>query len=98
MAARSALESEGFRNVENIKLGGRYPDMVRTNLKGGIDYAEVGQMLESNVPESRERLKLIDEILALKKNDTITFFDKNNIQNRITYRAGDLEKLLMQDH
>ncbi|MBO1346694.1 MAG: hypothetical protein EBE86_004530 [Hormoscilla sp. GUM202] len=38
VAARQALASEGFQNVENVELGGRYPDMVRY-ADGRIDCA-----------------------------------------------------------
>jgi len=59
VAARQALASEGFQNVENVELGGRYPDMVRY-ADGRIDYLEVGEMLQSGMPSARERTKLAD--------------------------------------
>lgn len=89
VAARQALINEGFQNVENVELGGRYPDMVRYNANGSIDYVEVGEMLQNGMPEARERIKIAEEILALGENDTVTFVDKMDITRRITYRPGD---------
>lgn len=89
VAARQALEAEGFQNVENVELGGRYPDLVRYNPDGSIDYAEVGEMLQNGMPQARERAKLANEISALGENDTVTFVDKMDITRRITYRRGD---------
>lgn len=89
VAARQALASEGFQNVENVELGGRYPDMVRYNADGSTDYLEVGEMLQNGMPEARERVKIADEILSLGENDTVTFVSKMNITRRITYRMGD---------
>lgn len=89
VAARQALSSEGFQNVENVELGGRYPDLVRYNPDGSIDYAEVGEMLQNGMPQARERAKLANEISALGENDTVTFVDKMDITRRITYRRGD---------
>ncbi len=89
VAARQALEAEGFQNVENVELGGRYPDLVRYNPDGSIDYAEVGEMLQNGMPQARERAKLKSEISALGENDTVTFVDKMDITRRITYRRGD---------
>ncbi|WP_017720734.1 hypothetical protein [Kamptonema formosum] len=89
VAARQALASEGFRNVENVELGGRYPDMVRYNADGSTDYLEVGEMLQSGMPEARERAKIADEILALGETDTVAFVSKMDITRRITYRRGD---------
>ena len=89
VAARQALANEGFQNVENVELGGRYPDMVRYNTDGSIDYVEVGEMLQNGMPEARERVKISEEIVALRQNDTVTFVDKMDIARRITYRLGD---------
>jgi hypothetical protein len=89
VAARQALASQGFQNVENVELGGRYPDMVKYNPDGITDYLEVGEMLQNGLPSARERVKLADEILALGENDTVTFIDKTDITRRITYRRGD---------
>lgn len=89
VAARQALASQGFQNVENVELGGRYPDMVKYNIDGSMDYVEVGEMLQNGMPQARERVKLAEEILALGENDTITFIDKMDISRRITYRLGD---------
>lgn len=89
VAARQSLVSNGFQNVENIELGGRYPDLVRYNVDGSIDYLEVGEMLQNGMPEARERVKLADEISALGENDTVTFVDKMDTSRRITYRRGD---------
>jgi hypothetical protein len=89
VAARQALASEGFQNVENVELGGRYPDMVKYNPDGSTDYLEVGEMLQNGLPSARERVKLADEISALGENDTVTFVDKTDITRRITYRRGD---------
>lgn len=89
VAARQALASEGFQNVENIELGGRYPDMVRYNEDGSVDYVEVGEMLQNGMPEARERVKLVSEIAALSEIDTVIFIDKMNTARRIVYRRGD---------
>lgn len=89
VAARQALTQEGFQNVENVKLGRHYPDLVRYNLDGSIDYLEVGEMLQGKIPQARERAKLADEVLALRENDTVTFVDKMDITRRITYQRGD---------
>ncbi|MGA9379969.1 MAG: hypothetical protein WBV73_14500 [Phormidium sp.] len=89
VAARQALANEGFQNVENVKLGSRYPDMVRYNFDGSTEYIEVGEMLQNGMPEAREREKITDEISALEANDTVTFVDKMDINRRITYRQGD---------
>ena len=89
VAARQVLASQGFQNVENVELGGRYPDMVRYNPDGSTDYLEVGEMLQNGMPSARERTKLADEIPALGENDTVTFIDKMDITRRITYRRGD---------
>jgi hypothetical protein len=86
--ARKSLESEGFKNVENVRLGDHYPDMVRPNAKGGTDYVEVGKMLKKGIPEARERTKLSNELKSLKKNDTMTFIDKNDTSRRISYNPG----------
>ena len=89
VAARQSLVSDGFQNVENVELGGRYPDLVRYNVDGSTDYLEVGEMLQNGMPEARERVKLADEIPALRKSDTVTFVDKMDTSRRITYRRGD---------
>jgi hypothetical protein len=89
VAAKQALAREGVRQVENVELGGRYPDGIRMNANGGADYFEVGTMLEKGIPEARERVKLSDEIKALGPNDTVTFVDKADPSRRITYRSGD---------
>ncbi len=89
VAARQALSSEGFQNVENVEVGGRYPDLVRYNPDSSIDYAEVGEMLQNGMPQARERAKLANEISALGENDTVTFVDKMDITQRITYQRGD---------
>ena len=89
VAARQVLATQGFQNVENVELGGRYPDMVRYNPDGSTDYLEVGEMLQNGMPSARERTKLVDEIPALGENDTVTFIDKMDISRRITYRRGD---------
>ena len=62
VAARKALEAEGFRNVENVELGEHFPDMTKPNAQGGTDYVEVGKMLEDGRPKARERDKLADEV------------------------------------
>jgi hypothetical protein len=92
VGAKNQLKAEGILQTENVELGGRYPDGVRgtKNAAGGQDYFEVGTMLKSGIPEARERIKLADEIKALGENDTVTFVDKADISNRITYRRGDL--------
>lgn len=87
--AKAELAKEGVQQVENVELGGRYPDGVRPNAAGGTDYFEVGKMNNNGLPEARERLKIADEIPALGPNDTVTFVDKNDISRRITYRPGD---------
>jgi Domain of unknown function (DUF4157) len=90
-AKAELLAKEGIQPVENVELGGRYPDGIspRKNPAGGRDYYEVGTMNENGLPQARERTKLADEIPALGPNDTVTFVDKNNIGRRITYRPGD---------
>jgi len=92
VAAKKVLEAEGVRIIENVELGGRYPDGIspRHNASGGTDYYEVGKMLENGLPEARERVKLGDEVAALGPNDTVTFVDRSNPARRITYRVGDL--------
>ena len=91
VAAKEVLAGEGVRIVENVELGGRYPDGVSPgpNARGGTDYYEVGTMLKRGMPEARERVKLADEIPALGPDDTVTFVDKSNPARRITYRPGD---------
>jgi hypothetical protein len=87
---REALETqEGWRNVENVELGGHYPDMIRPNSNGGMDYAEVGIMLQNGLPEARERAKLAEEIASLGPNDIIVFVDRSDPNRRIVYRFGD---------
>jgi hypothetical protein len=46
-------------------------------------------MLKRGMPEARERVKLADEVAAMGEHDTVTFVDKTNTSNRITYRPGD---------
>jgi hypothetical protein len=89
--AKNLLKVEGILQTENVQLGKRYPDGVRKerNAAGGQDYFEVGTMLKKGIPEARERIKLADEIKVLGENDTVTFVDKTDISNRITYRPGD---------
>ncbi|HEY0641231.1 MAG TPA: hypothetical protein VGD67_26685 [Pseudonocardiaceae bacterium] len=91
VAAKEQLTTEGVQEVENVRLGGRFPDGVATkpNAAGGKAYFEVGKMLQSRMPEARERTKLQDQINALGPSDTITFVSKENPGDRITYRAGD---------
>jgi hypothetical protein len=88
-AKRELAAAEGFQQVENVPLDGHFPDMVRPNAAGGRDFVEVGEMLGGGLPEEREAAKLRNEIPALGPNDTLTFVDKTNIQNRITYRPGE---------
>jgi hypothetical protein len=90
-AKSELLAKEGIQPVENVELGGRFPDGInpKPNAAGGRDYYEVGTMNQNGLPESRERLKLADEIPALGPNDTVTFVDKNDISRRIVYRPGD---------
>jgi len=76
--------------VENVELGGHYPDMVKRRSKG-TDYAEVGHMLDNGLPEARERVKLQTEINAMRPGDTMMFVDKTNSARRIHYRRGDSE-------
>jgi hypothetical protein len=90
VAAKNELAKQGIRIVENVELGGRYPDGVDPNLnpKGGTGYYEVGKMLDSGIPEARERVKIGDEIKAMGPNDTVTFVDKTNPAKRVTYGKG----------
>ncbi len=90
VSAKDALQGEGIIIAENIKLGSRYPDGVSPtpNPKGGKDYFEVGKMLKDKIPESRERIKIQEEIDAMGQNDTITFVDSANPANRVTYTKG----------
>jgi len=96
VAAKRVLQDEGIRIVENVQLGGRYPDGIRPrpNAHGGTDYFEVGRMLDNGLPEARERVKLVDELRALHPKDTVTFVDRSNPVRRITYRVEDLARLL----
>jgi hypothetical protein len=90
--AKETLKSEGIRIVENVEIGGRYPDGVRAKPKqegGGFEYYEVGTMLKKGTPEARERVKIEDELKAINNNDSIIFVDKNNTSKRITYSKGD---------
>lgn len=80
---------EGVQQVENVNLGGKFPDGIRPNAAGGTDYFEVGGMTKGGLPEWRERGKLQIEIDALGPNDTMTFVDKTDRANRISYRRGD---------
>jgi hypothetical protein len=91
VAAKDVLEGEGKLIVENVRLGKNFPDAINPspNAAGGTDYFEVGKMLRSGVPESRERIKLIQEIKALGPQDTVTFVSKENPSRRVVYRAGD---------
>jgi hypothetical protein len=91
VATKDVLESEGMLIVENVRLGKNYPDAVNPspNAGGGTDYFEVGKMLKSGIPESRERIKLIQEIGALKPEDRLTFVSREDPSKRIVYRAGD---------
>ncbi|WIX99169.1 DUF4157 domain-containing protein [Amycolatopsis mongoliensis] len=82
-------KEEGVREVENVNLGGHFPDGIRPKPEGGNDYFEVGKMLNKGIPEARERGKLQKEIDALGHGETITFVDKTDGVRRITYRKGD---------
>jgi hypothetical protein len=95
VAAKKTLQEEGILIVENVQVGGRYPDGIRPrpNDLGGTDYFEVGRMLRSGVPEARERVKLLDELRGLMQSDTVTFVDRSNPLRRITYRIEDLVRL-----
>lgn len=90
VAAKKELAAEGIRIVENVELGGRYPDGVdpRPNSLGGKGYFEVGKMLESGIPEARERVKIADEIKAMGPKDTVTFVDKTDVSKRVIYQKG----------
>ncbi|HYJ38798.1 MAG TPA: hypothetical protein VEV87_09285, partial [Chitinophagaceae bacterium] len=90
VAAKKKLAGEGIKIVENVELGGRYPDGVdpKPNAKGGKSYFEVGKMLESGIPEARERVKIGDEIKAMGSKDTVTFVDKADTARRVTYNKG----------
>jgi len=90
VAAKKALAGEGIEIVENVEIGGRYPDGVdpNPNPQGGKGYFEVGKMLESGIPEARERVKIADEIKAMGPNDTVTFVDKTDVSRRVTYAKG----------
>lgn len=90
VAAKNALKAEGIDIVENVELGGRYPDGIdpKLNPTGGKNYFEVGKMLESGIPEARERIKIADEIKAMGPNDTVTFVDKTDVTKRVTYAKG----------
>jgi hypothetical protein len=90
-ARKQLAETEGLLNTEKVRLGNNFPDMINpeSNASGWRDYFEVGEMLKSGIPESRERAKLVQEIQAMNDNDTVTFVDKTNITRRIIYRKGD---------
>ena len=90
VAAKAKLAAdEEVQQVENVELGGRYPDGVKPNPAGGTDYFEVGKMNNNGLPESRERIKIDDEIPALGPKDTVTFVDKTDTARRVTYLPGD---------
>ena len=91
VAAKEELRAEGIQIVENVEVGGRFPDGVspKPNTQGGKDYYEVGTMLKKGIPQSRERVKIEDELKAFGKNDSVTFVDKNDPSKRITYKKGD---------
>jgi hypothetical protein len=89
VSARKLLEDEGFRNVENVKLGDNFVDMVKANSLGGTDYVEVGKMLQDGQPVAREALKIGKEIAALGPSDRLIFVDEYDISRRIYYTPGD---------
>lgn len=90
VAAKKELASKGIEIVEDVELGGRYPDGVDPvpNAAGGTNYYEVGEMLKNGIPEARERVKIADEINAMKPNDNIIFVDKTNVNNKAIYGKG----------
>jgi hypothetical protein len=90
VTAKKKLAAEGIRIVENVELGGRFPDGIdpKPNAAGGRNYYEVGKMLKSGIPEARERVKIADEIKAMGPGDTVTFVDKTDVTKRVTYAKG----------
>jgi hypothetical protein len=94
LEAKDVLKKEGIEIVEDVNVGGRYPDGVKPgpNPKGGTDYYEVGKMLKEGIPESRERIKIDDEIKGMGDNDTVTFVDSANPAKRVTYTKGSTAK------
>lgn len=90
-AKRYLTENHGVDQVENVNLGGRFPDGVRDNTSGGTDYFEVGATTQGGLPESRERKKIAEELGVLGPNDTLQFVDKKapEEENWIKYSAGD---------
>ncbi|MEU1587018.1 hypothetical protein [Micromonospora sp. NPDC005710] len=92
VAAKQHLtEHYGVQEVENVKLGSHYPDGIRPNAAGGTDYFEVGAMTQGGLPESRERVKLANELPALGDNDSLQFVDKMNPDEDrwLKYADGD---------
>ena len=88
--AKKALAAEGIKIVENVEVGGRYPDGVdpKLNPQGGKSFFEVGKMLDNGIPEARERVKIADEIKGMGPNDSVTFVDKGDVAKRVTYTKG----------
>jgi hypothetical protein len=92
VAAKQHLsDNYGVQQVENVNLGGKFPDGVRPNDAGGTDYFEVGGTTQGGLPEARERAKLAQEQPALGPNDTLQFVDKHapDEENWIKYGPGD---------
>ena len=92
VAAKQHLaDNYGVEQVENVNLGGKFPDGVRPNDAGGTDYFEVGGSTQGGLPEARERAKLAQEHPALGPNDTLQFVDKHHPdeENWIKYGPGD---------
>lgn len=88
--ARKKLVKEGFTNVENVKLGPHFPDLVRDAARGRKIFVEVGKMLKkSRRPVRRERTKIAREVPALRPGDILIFVDQANLSNRIVWRYGD---------
>jgi hypothetical protein len=100
-AARTGPAAEaGYKNTETTQLGSRtnprtgateanMVDGVKPNAKGGTDYLEVDDMNANGLPSAKIRSKLKSEVEALKPNDSLEFWDKNDPSRRIRYEAGE---------
>jgi len=93
-------KAAGFENTETTQLGTRWSqklqrveknmvDGVKLNSTGGTDYLEVDKINKNGLPNAGYRDKLKTEIAALKKGDSLEFWDKADPSRRIRYEFGD---------
>ncbi len=80
---------ENYINTEKKRLGETFVDLYKANSKGGEDFVEVDDMLQSGIPDAAMRRKLKGQLPLLGKKDRLVFVDKLNSEHRITYRAGE---------